>query len=102
MTAERSPLSVIVPVSVPKLDRAGLYPFIPIGYPLRSEPESVAVGMPVTRHPPHRSPRAALPHEALILDAWRQSELWGMDGEHEAPESIDRPVFASAPSVSTG
>src|SRR5215472_13080320 len=33
------------------------------------EPESVAVGMPVTQHPPHRSPRAALPHEALILDA---------------------------------
>jgi hypothetical protein len=23
--------------------------------------------------PPHRSPRAALPHEALILDEWRQS-----------------------------
>src|SRR6266705_4655921 len=24
---------------------------------------------------PARSPRAALPHEALILDEWRQSEL---------------------------
>src|SRR5262249_14654145 len=26
---------------------------------------TVAVGMPVTRHPPHRSRRAALPHRAL-------------------------------------
>jgi hypothetical protein len=34
---------------------------------------TLAVGMPVTQHPPHRSPRAALPHEALILDEWRQS-----------------------------
>ena len=30
--------------------------------------EAVAVGMPVTQHPPHGSPRAALLHEALILD----------------------------------
>src|SRR3989442_8985798 len=51
----------------------------------------VAVGMPVTRRPPHRSPRAALPHEALILDEWRQSELGGMDGEHAAVESTDLP-----------
>jgi hypothetical protein len=28
----------------------------------------VAVGMPVTQHPPHGSPQAALLHEALILD----------------------------------
>jgi hypothetical protein len=28
----------------------------------------VAVGISVARYPPHRSPRAALPHEALILD----------------------------------
>jgi hypothetical protein len=27
--------------------------------------ETVAVGMPVTRHPPHRSRRAGLPHRAL-------------------------------------
>ena len=26
--------------------------------------QKVAVGMPVTRHPPHRSRRAALPHRA--------------------------------------
>jgi hypothetical protein len=29
------------------------------------------IGHPI---PPQRSPRAALPHEALILDEWRQSE----------------------------
>jgi hypothetical protein len=29
---------------------------------------TLAVGMPVTQHPPHGSPRAALLHEALILD----------------------------------
>jgi hypothetical protein len=29
---------------------------------------AVAVGMPVTQHPPHGSPQAALLHEALILD----------------------------------
>src|SRR5215470_14814177 len=39
----------------------------------------VAVGISVARYPPHRSPRAALPHEALILDEWRQSELGGKD-----------------------
>jgi hypothetical protein len=31
----------------------------------------VAVGISVARYPPQRSPRAALPHEALILDEWR-------------------------------
>ena len=30
--------------------------------------KTVAVGMPVTRHPPHRSVRAEFPHTALILD----------------------------------
>src|SRR5215831_10964129 len=58
---------------------------------------TLAVGMPVTRHPPHRSLRAALPHRALIMDEWRQSELGDMDGEHAAWESIDRPPFAFAP-----
>ena len=28
----------------------------------------VAVGISVARYPPHRSPRAELPHEALISD----------------------------------
>src|SRR5450755_2163872 len=57
----------------------------------------VAVGMPVARHPPHRSPRAALPHEALISDVWRQSELGDKDEEHAAEESSGQPAFASAP-----
>src|SRR6516164_2862569 len=65
--------------------------------PCRFIPAHVAVGMPVAQHPPHRSPRAALPHEALILDEWRQSELGDMDGEHAAGGSTDQPSFASAP-----
>jgi hypothetical protein len=56
----------------------------------------VAVGMPVTQHPPHRSPRAAFPHGAPILDGWRQSGLRGKVEEHEAAGSIDQPVFAYA------
>jgi hypothetical protein len=41
--------------------------------------DRVAVGIPVAWYPPHGSPRAALPHEALIVDAWRQSQLWDRD-----------------------
>src|SRR5215831_4510896 len=62
-----------------------------------SRSATVAVGMPVAQHPPHGSPRAALPHGALISDEWRQSELGDMDEEHVAWESIDQPAFASAP-----
>ena len=58
----------------------------------------VAVGISVARYPPHRSPRAALPHEALILDEWRQSELGGKDGGHAASGSTAPPVVAFAPS----
>src|SRR5271166_4451801 len=57
---------------------------------------TVAVGMPVTQHPPHGSPRAALPHEALILDAWRQSELGDRDGEHAVAGATGPPVGAFA------
>lgn len=63
--------------------------------PRRFIPAHVAVAMPVTA-PPHRSPRAALPHEAPILDVWRQSEHGDKDEEHAAGESIDQPAFASA------
>src|SRR5258708_22267515 len=41
--------------------------------------KTVAVGMPVARHPPHRSVPAEFPHTALILDEWRQSERRGRD-----------------------
>ncbi len=38
--------------------------------------EKVAVGMPVTRHPPHRSQRAELPHWAPTSDVNLNSLLW--------------------------
>jgi hypothetical protein len=56
------------------------------------EPETVAVGMPVSQHPPHRSPRAVLPHEASISDEWRQSELVDTDEEYAATEATGQPV----------
>jgi hypothetical protein len=56
------------------------------------EPKTVAVGMPVSQHPPHRSPRAVLPHEAPISDEWRQSELVDMDEEYAATEATGQPV----------
>src|SRR5258708_7807279 len=58
---------------------------------------TVAVGTAITGRPPHRSPRAALPHEAPISDEWRQSELWGMDGAHAVGEATDQQDAASLP-----
>src|SRR5665213_3454988 len=58
---------------------------------------TVAVGTAIAGRPPHRSPRAAFPHEAPILDEWRQSELWGMDGAHAVLEATDLPGAASLP-----
>ncbi len=46
-------LSRFFPISVKKINR-GLSPIY----------FSIAVGMPVTRHPPHRSVREELPHTA--------------------------------------
>ena len=40
------------PFALPMVNKASALPCV-----------RVAVGMPVARHPPHRSPRAALPHE---------------------------------------
>src|ERR1039458_6427358 len=57
----------------------------------------VAVGTAIAGRPPHRSPRAVFPHEAPILDEWRQSELWGKDGVHAVAEANDLPDAASAP-----
>src|SRR5215831_11816872 len=59
----------------------------------------VAVGISVARYPPHRSPRAALPHEALILDEWRQSELGGKGAGRAELGSIAPPADAFAPSL---
>ena len=58
----------------------------------------VAVGTVLTNCPPLRSPRAALPHEALILDEWRQSELRGKDVGRADLGPIAPPVVAFAPS----
>ena len=41
------------------------------------------VGMPVTRHPPHRSGLALLTHPALTSDVWRRSALWDKGAERE-------------------
>jgi len=54
----------------------------PVKEHIEQMPVWVAVGIPVSRYPPHRSPRAALPHGALILDGWRQSERLAKGGEH--------------------
>ena len=66
--------------------------------PVRRHPVRVAVGISVARYPPHRSPRAALPHEALILDEWHQSELGGKDVGRAELGSIAPPVDAFSPS----
>src|SRR5215471_16275859 len=47
---------------------------------------------------PHRSPRAVLPHEAPILDAWRQSERSDKDARCAVSEASARSVAACAPS----
>ena len=54
--------------------------------------------MSVTRHPPRRSPRAELPHEAPILDGWRQSEPRGKDEERADWGATASPVGSFAPS----
>lgn len=41
---------------------------------MRYGTETVAVGMPVARHPPLRSVRAELPHTAPTSSVWRGSE----------------------------
>src|ERR1019366_1897036 len=45
----------------------------------------VAVGMPVARHPPHRSVRALLTHTVLTSDVLTQSAPQGKDEESRLP-----------------
>ena len=52
-------------------------------------PKKVAVGTIIADRPPHGSVRAALPHTALTLDIWRQSEPTGKD-----EESVDEAASA--------
>src|ERR1700692_425447 len=60
-------------------------------------PAVVAVGMPVTRHPPHRSPRANCPHEAPTLDEWRRTVRVERDGARAEPESSAGQVVGTGP-----
>src|SRR5579872_3105727 len=53
---------------------------------------TLAVGIPVARYPPHRSPRADFPHEALIADDWRR-------GANASPHSR-KPVAHAYPALS--
>jgi hypothetical protein len=48
---------------------------------------TVAVGISIARHPPHRPVRALLTHTVLTLDIWRRSAQWDMGGEHESQEA---------------
>jgi hypothetical protein len=50
---------------------------------------AVAVGMPVTQHPPHKTVRASLTHTASTLDDWRRSVPSDKDAKHGERESID-------------
>ena len=58
----------------------------------------VAVGTVFSDRPPLRSPRAALPHKALISDEWRRSEFEATDGVHAVAGAIEPPVVASVSS----
>ena len=63
-------------------------------------PALVAVGMPVAQHPPHRSPRAALPHGAPTLDEWRRNAHEEKDGVRAEPESSAGQEDGSGPKSS--
>jgi len=48
--------------------------------------QEVAVGMPITQHPPRRSQRALLTHWAPTLSIWRQTALQGRHEQYVASE----------------
>jgi hypothetical protein len=50
----------------------------------------VAVGTAIADRPPHRSVRAALPHTAPTLDAWRQNARQDKDAEYGGAEFTGR------------
>src|SRR5436305_928454 len=60
----------------------------------------VAVGMPVTRHPPHRSVRALLTHTVLTSDVLTQRAPRDMGAESRLPVSDVRVSPESAPTSS--
>ena len=55
----------------------------------------VAVGIPVTRHPPHRSVQALLMHTAPTSDVWRQTARLGAHLPVPGTRLSSRPVSGS-------
>src|SRR6266536_2783268 len=62
--------------------------------------DGVAVGMPVTRHPPHGSVQALLTHTVLTLDVLTQSAPPDTDAGSRLPESDVRVSPEIAPTSS--
>jgi hypothetical protein len=62
----------------------------------RSIPRIIAVGMPVTRHPPRRSVRADFPHTAPTLGVWRRIAYQGTGARYVAWASIAWPKTGNA------
>src|ERR1022692_2490508 len=64
---------------------------------------SVAVGMPVARHPPHRSVRALLTHTVLTSDVLTQSvpriRMQDLDFRYEASKDLLKPFPRPAGSL---
>src|ERR1700728_1981892 len=89
------PAILMIPQDCPGVTRVWT-----IGTPPRSSQPWDAVGTAVTRCPPHGSPRAAFPHEALILDVWRQSAARDKDGALAVGVTIVLPIGGGGPSSS--
>jgi hypothetical protein len=58
---------------------------------------SVAVGMPIARHPPHRPVLARLAHTVLTFDVWRRSLQWGTGAGHGLLEAGRRVALGNVP-----
>jgi len=67
----------------------------------RAKTVAVAVGMPVARHPPHKTARAYFTHAASTLDNWRRSVRAGGDAEHVRGEAIWSGCGSTAPAISS-
>src|SRR6266481_1810113 len=62
----------------------------------RAEARRVAVGMPVTQHPPHSPVLARLTHTVLALDVWRRNALSDTDGGAQSQVARRRVVPGNA------
>ena len=63
---------------------------------------AIAVGMPVSQHPPRRSVQAAFPHTAPTSGWWRRIAYSDTDARCEAWESIAWPKTGSATTEGDG